>query len=651
MAEESEAAFGFDVKPFMDGLKTVGQGFQKTFADVKRVAASIANALAVPFKKIKSEALKAMPIVGQSFEFVKDVVARNLFAPLQREVLPILQKLVKWATDNRTVFVKWGQVIANVFKGVWEAAKTLFDAVKSVVSMISNSLLNKFGGAFASIEELVNTIVWKVVMIMLFLSESFRRVTGEFQPLITTIVGFVTTAAGQFVELGLKMLDAFSKGDNFSKMIAGVNGALQGIAAVIGPVVKGVGDLMVKMLAPDEAGNSIGDVIEKLGDLTRSIGELIGLGVSAFFTSFNESVGGLSTTLAHILTYLDNIINKMKAGGAFQNAMKDFGFYLSNGVMVVLNGLADTLGFIDWAMQGFNKEVGAERKKESADRWQSLELFKEISNRTVETNITKNVLSSQQERVLQWLGGELVKASANADLSGEQKRYFFDSVIREVSMTAYNERKDVASVLDSLRNTNFFQGRALEWKAGAQKDFLPNLQKDVLELMGETMFNVLDHTGYSSNGTSVEAKNPIAVNDAIITKTGRIIRTAPDDNIYAFKSLGGSLPAISPPSEFIPSRSPIAMTPPSEFVPSRSPIAMTPPSEFVPSRSPIAMAPPSELAIPSRSPAAVTNNFTVNQGDVTIYEAASAEETERAVRNANETGCAQVMRLLGMEGY
>ncbi|MDR2193875.1 MAG: hypothetical protein LBP19_05330 [Treponema sp.] len=542
MAEESEVTFNFDITPFMNGLKQVSQGFTKTFSDVAKIGKSIANAIITPFQILKKEALNAMPIVGQMIDFAKDVITRNLFAPLQRELIPILQKIMKWITDNRTMFVKWRQVIANVFKGIWEFAKILFDVVKSIIDMITRSLMNHFGGAFASIEELVNTIVWKVTMIMLFLAESFKSILPQFQPLIDTLTNYVSQAVGKFVEIGSSMLKAFNEGDNFKKLIEAVNSAMQGIASVIDAVVTGISNLIIQLLLPDEAGNTFGDVVKSLGDLALSAGQLLASGITGFFEGFNKAIDPVSTTLKNIVDKFNELVKMLDESGTVKKAFEFFGRIAGNILMAALTLIETSLNTLTTRFKQLNvlldstknfsqklaeiERLEGENTTANNTAWGRVEMVKEANDAI--QNVVADAINSLPNTTRNMAEEAVMNNPDTKAIYTGNEQIAREWFLQHMSPEKFKDTRHAKTF--NYTYDNMFKEIALA--AAAEAD------------LHKTNNNTDTDAFMIAFKKNVESRNLLPVNDAIITKSGKIIQTAPDDNIYAFKNLGSIAPPL-----------------------------------------------------------------------------------------------------------
>jgi hypothetical protein len=654
MAEESEVAFNFDIKPFMDGLKKVNQGFTKTFSEVSKIGKSIATAIMTPFQKlkevvkigkgiataimapfqkIKKEALNAMPIVGQAVDFAKDVFTRNLFAPLQRELLPILQQLMKWVTDNRTTFIKWGQVIANVFRGVWESAKIVFNVVKSIIDMITKSLLNHFGGAFATIEELVNTIVWKVTMVMLFLAASLEKILPSFQPLIDGIIGFVGTAVSKFLEIGSSMLQAWNDGGNFEKLITAVQLALEGIGAIIDAVVTGITNLVIQLLRPNEFGDSFGDVAVSLGELVKAAGELIKSGIKGFFEGFGKAIDPISTTIKNIVDKFTELVNMLNSGGKIEIAFKFFGQATGNILMAVLAGIETGMNNLTTRFKQLSVLMNSDLSFDQ--KWKQLKELETAKN-------TANSAAWDRVAIVKSVGDTFNRGLESIN-RGLESLSFLNTEEREresnpVAKATYtnNEAGAWAWYQKNIPETYFYTVYAYDTFGKTYKDMFK-------EIMGPAT-NDFTNGSYKDFITSfkknAEYKGLYSqVKDAIITKTGKVIQTAPDDNIYAFKNLG----SIAPPSitqQIVP--------PPPVFQP--APMITPPPviqqSTGIPPQRPE----PVTAVNNTRSAQSVPAPVAVQFGDVliTVPEGSTPEDAQQIGMAAAEGFASRLAQELSM---
>src|SRR4030042_6971615 len=145
-----------------------------------------------------------VPEIGQAFTIAKDIAIRNFLWPLRKMLMPLLQGLLNWVRDHRAAFVRWGQVVANIFKGIIGVAQYLFKAVKSVLDGIMKGISKAMGGAGGTIEKIINLLQFKLNAVMLFLGaileEGGKFIGGFFAGLLPYIQP-VLDAVGNLLNL------------------------------------------------------------------------------------------------------------------------------------------------------------------------------------------------------------------------------------------------------------------------------------------------------------------------------------------------------------------------------------------------------------------------------------------------------------------
>ena len=126
-----DVAFGYDPRPFMKGLGVVTKGLGNLTKKVTHVAGQITRRFLMVGVAIKAgQALmrkfsQHIPEVGRAFNIAGQVFFKNFFWPLRRMLMPMLQRMLDWVRDHRTLFVKWGTVLANIFKVIINLGKQL----------------------------------------------------------------------------------------------------------------------------------------------------------------------------------------------------------------------------------------------------------------------------------------------------------------------------------------------------------------------------------------------------------------------------------------------------------------------------------------------------------------------------------------------
>lgn len=145
--------------------------------------------------------MNKIPEVGKSFEIAGDIISRNLLWPLRKELIPLLQGMLNWVRDHRAMFVRWGQVIANVFRGIVTIVKGAVEAWTRIFKRLGEGISKVFGGASLSVEKILNILVFKIVAVMLFMQAIMEPVLNWVVDKLIMMLGWVK-----------KFFDGFSRG-------------------------------------------------------------------------------------------------------------------------------------------------------------------------------------------------------------------------------------------------------------------------------------------------------------------------------------------------------------------------------------------------------------------------------------------------------
>ena len=210
---------------------------------------------------------KNIPEIGKTFEIAGDIISRNLLWPLRQELIPILQNILNWVRDHRAMFVRLGEVIANVFRAVITIVKTFFGMVERVFTRLFNGLSKIFGVAKLNIEKILNVLIFKITAVYIFLM-------AIMEPVFNFIVDSLITAAG-WVE---KFFDGFSKG---------MKGASPAFADLIHQLERIIDLLMIT----DGKTSLVGKAFEGLGWI---IGKTVKLLVEGLVDSLDAIAGLVS---------------------------------------------------------------------------------------------------------------------------------------------------------------------------------------------------------------------------------------------------------------------------------------------------------------------------------------------------------------------
>lgn len=194
--------------------------------------------------------IAGMPEVGRTFNIIGDMLSRNLLWPLRQEIIPLLQKLLDWARENRAAMVRFGTVLANVFRAVANIVKGIIDILGNLWSRLSGSIERIFGITIGRMSDLANIAIFKLSAIFQYIMVSFGPIAdliGKYFDTMLTYVneftegfslglGDLTGTFSEFMSIAgrfISVLDALiSKGGILNKVF-------KAFGFIIGTVVKG----------------------------------------------------------------------------------------------------------------------------------------------------------------------------------------------------------------------------------------------------------------------------------------------------------------------------------------------------------------------------------------------------------------------------
>lgn len=259
-----KARFDFDSKPFMQGLEQIGgklDGIQGKMGGMGQVIAKGAGkaltglvkgvgALVAGFMAVKG-VLNEMPEVGEAFGIAKNIFLKNLLWPLRQQVMPLLQKMLDWTRDHRTTFLKWGTVVANVFRTLIVVAKSLWTGLMKIVKVLTDSFQKAFKTNFRTLDEFLNVLSFKISAVAIFLGMLLGEAAKMLEPLIqglADLIAGVLEFAGAVGEGFLKGFDA----DVIDRMVTALGEMLSAVGKLMSsPAMKALGELLGYVFAKE----------------------------------------------------------------------------------------------------------------------------------------------------------------------------------------------------------------------------------------------------------------------------------------------------------------------------------------------------------------------------------------------------------------
>jgi len=319
----NDTVFGFDVSPFLSGVKKLGEGMDSIQSKAKNMGNVIANGmgkavnglilkvgLLVGAFKAAGAVLKEMPEVGQAFGIAKDVFLKNLLWPLRQQVMPLLQKMLDWVRDNRARFVQWGVAVSNVFRTVVVVAKTLWDVMKSLVDVVANAFQKAFQTNFKSFDEFVNVLSFKISAVIIYLGMLAKEIIGDFKPAFDWILRVGGDIVGLFMDIVRVWTDTNEQGKSLWTILDKLKVTFRLIGNFIENAVKGFREGFVPAIK--NAMTPIDSIVASFNRLLTLLGFNDSNGIRGAFSALGSIMGtALVGTLSTVASLFDGLVTAL----------------------------------------------------------------------------------------------------------------------------------------------------------------------------------------------------------------------------------------------------------------------------------------------------------------------------------------------------
>ena len=307
---DDEVEFPFDIKGFQKAINQMsksvssietklnkfGNTMQKSVSKGIMFATAKIGLLVKGFKSM----MKNMPEIGQSFKMASDIMNKEFFFPIRQQIMPYLQKMLDWVRDHRALFAKWGQAVADTLKTVIDVGKTLWNTLKDVVEILTNSLQKGLGTSFKSLDEFISVLQVKMSFVTLLIGDVIKEMFNKISPTFEFIM-----------EKGSEILDFFTS-------------------------------LVSSWLSLNDNGDSLATVLGKVYDVFDRIVHIIGNALSGFFEGLVEPLKNLMTPLDYVVESFARLLDIFGEddGSGLRNVFKWLGNFTGGTLMVVFEELA-----------------------------------------------------------------------------------------------------------------------------------------------------------------------------------------------------------------------------------------------------------------------------------------------------------------------
>lgn len=340
---EDEAKFPFDVKNFQKAvdqmsksvtsmetkLNKFGSTMQKSVSKGIMSATTKIGLLVKGFKSIT----KNMPEIGQAFKIAGDMISKEFFFPIRQQIMPYLQKMLDWVRDHRALFTKWGQAVADVLKTVIDVSKTLYNTLKDVVKILTDSLQKGLGTSFKSLDEFISVLQVKISFVTLLIGDAVKAMVEKIAPTFEYIVEKGAEVLSFFTDLFGTWATGNDTGKNFTNVMNTLYDIFDKIVHVIGDsmtsFLQGMLQPLKDLSAPlDTVNNAFQRLLSLFGDGENTglkkvfswLGNLVG---NQLVVAFESLAVAIDTVVVGIQTLAQggNLIKDLFTGdwGALKN--------------------------------------------------------------------------------------------------------------------------------------------------------------------------------------------------------------------------------------------------------------------------------------------------------------------------------------------
>lgn len=374
--------FEFDTNPFMQGLNKIANGMEGLSKGAGNMAKNVSKGvtsaiakigvMALAFKGVKA-AINEMPEIGQTFKIAKDVISKNLLFPLRKAVFPLLQRFLNWVRDNRAMFVKWGQTLANIFGVVVNSIGEMIAIGKKMFETFLGFVNKIFGSNIKDLQDLLNILAFKFAVVFEFL-KAITKPLGELLEIIFEIgAELLNTVLGTLFKIGAELLKTTESGNSLFTIAKGLVEYFGKILNFVTKIAAAFVDGFLPSLAPItdslqkivEAWNSVFDAVfgtneamKGWEDIFKFLGEVVGGTLAVAFEAIATAVDLIAQGIKVIVDGVKWVINNASGIGDFfgdvGKNLLDFGSFINpfddvivtnEGKVVPVNSKDDIVAF------------------------------------------------------------------------------------------------------------------------------------------------------------------------------------------------------------------------------------------------------------------------------------------------------------------
>jgi len=241
--------------------KATAKGMMQAFGKL----AMIGGIFVAAFQGLK-KVVSAIPEIGMTFKIAGEIFMRNFIWPLRKMLIPLLNQFLAWVRNSRTLFIAWGSILANIFKVIFITIKSAITLIKTLFSSFLKGLNDMYKGAFGNLTDLVNMILFKIAMVIAFITAKIQPLMEVLGTIFAKLVKIVANFVKGFVEGFLEVANNLGTMEKLKGLLEGISTILEGLE----PAFKGLGKIIGTTI-----GVAFNLVINKIKLFTDLLGNLV----------------------------------------------------------------------------------------------------------------------------------------------------------------------------------------------------------------------------------------------------------------------------------------------------------------------------------------------------------------------------------------
>lgn len=183
-----------------------------------------------------------IPEIGTVFKIAGDIFMRNFLWPLRRMLIPMLNGLLRWVRDSRVMFIQWGSVLVNIFIVVKNIISVAINMIRGLIDGFLEGIRKGTGATFKDITELINLTLFKIAIILAFVSVKLKKIMptlkGIMSAITVDIIKFSKGFAKAFSKIGVGFFEDFASTlEKIENILTRLTPAMEILGKIIGTAI------------------------------------------------------------------------------------------------------------------------------------------------------------------------------------------------------------------------------------------------------------------------------------------------------------------------------------------------------------------------------------------------------------------------------